>query len=130
MFIRLFIMLIPAVLLALVVWFFTEQLFWAGITFLVVAALSILKKIWQRHLTPNLLYYLLKGACTLLRKRVSFENRLDWWKLKADFRNFKVALNPLQKTKIDCLFLFLSCIDCFNFKCFSLLIHEKNEFFH
>ena len=44
MLIRLLIMLIPAVLLALVVWFFTGSLFWAGIVFLVVAALSILKK--------------------------------------------------------------------------------------
>jgi hypothetical protein len=43
--IRLLIMLIPAVLLALVVWFFTNSLFWAGITFLVVAAFSILKKL-------------------------------------------------------------------------------------
>ena len=42
---RLLIMLIPAVLLALVVWFFTQSLFWAGIVFLVVAALSILKKL-------------------------------------------------------------------------------------
>ena len=43
--IRLLLILIPAVLLALVVWFFTGSLFWAGITFLVVAALSILKKL-------------------------------------------------------------------------------------
>jgi len=43
--IRLLLMLIPAVLLALVVWFFTGSLFWAGIVFLVVAALSILKKL-------------------------------------------------------------------------------------
>ena len=43
--IRLLIMLIPAVLLALVVWFFTGNLLWAGITFLIVAALSILKKL-------------------------------------------------------------------------------------
>jgi hypothetical protein len=43
--IRLLLMLIPAVLLALVVWFFTGNLFWAGITFLVVAALSLLKKL-------------------------------------------------------------------------------------
>ena len=43
--IRLLIMLIPAVLLALVVWFFTGSLFWAGITFLVITALSILKKL-------------------------------------------------------------------------------------
>jgi len=45
MLIRLLIMLIPAVLLALVVWFFTGQLLWAGITFLIIAALSILKKL-------------------------------------------------------------------------------------
>jgi hypothetical protein len=43
--IRLLIMLIPAVLLALVVWFFTGSLFWAGITFLIIAALSLLKKL-------------------------------------------------------------------------------------
>ena len=43
--IRLLLMLIPAVVLALVVWFFTSSLFWAGITFLVIAALSILKKL-------------------------------------------------------------------------------------
>jgi hypothetical protein len=43
--IRLLLMLIPAVLLALVVWFFTNSLFWAGIAFLVIAALSILKKL-------------------------------------------------------------------------------------
>jgi hypothetical protein len=41
--IRLLLMLIPAVLLALVVWFFTNSLFWAA--FLVIAALSILKKL-------------------------------------------------------------------------------------
>ena len=41
--IRLLLILIPAVLLAIVVWFFTGSLFWAGITFLVIAALSILK---------------------------------------------------------------------------------------
>jgi hypothetical protein len=45
MLIRLLIMLIPAVLLALVVWLFTDSLFWAGIVFLVVAAFSILKKL-------------------------------------------------------------------------------------
>jgi hypothetical protein len=43
--IRLLLILIPAVLLALVVWFFTGSLFWAGITFLVIAALSMLKKL-------------------------------------------------------------------------------------
>ena len=45
MLIRLLIMLIPAVLLALVIWFFTGSLFWAGIIFLIVAALSVLKKL-------------------------------------------------------------------------------------
>jgi hypothetical protein len=43
--IRLLLMLIPAVLLAIVVWFFTHSLFWAGVVFLVVAAVSILKKL-------------------------------------------------------------------------------------
>jgi hypothetical protein len=43
--IRFILILIPAVLLALVVWFFTGSLFWAGITFLVIAALSLLKKL-------------------------------------------------------------------------------------
>ena len=44
--IRLLLILIPAVLLAIVVWFLTNgSLFWAGITFLVIAALSILKKL-------------------------------------------------------------------------------------
>ncbi len=45
MLIRLLLMLIPAVLLALLVWFLTGNLFWSGITFLIIAALSILKKI-------------------------------------------------------------------------------------
>ncbi len=44
---RLLIMLIPAVLLALVVYFLSGgNLMWAGITFLVVAALSLLKKLF------------------------------------------------------------------------------------
>jgi hypothetical protein len=43
--IRLLLILIPAVLLAIAVWFFTGSLFWAGIIFLVVAALSFLKKL-------------------------------------------------------------------------------------
>ena len=43
--IRFLLMLIPAALLALVVWFFTGSLFWAGVTFLVVAAFSLLKKL-------------------------------------------------------------------------------------
>jgi membrane protein implicated in regulation of membrane protease activity len=44
--IRLILILIPAVLLAFVVWLLTGgSLFWAGIAFLVVAALSLLKKL-------------------------------------------------------------------------------------
>jgi len=43
--IRLFLALIPAALIALVVWFFTGSLWWAGLTFLIIAALSILKKL-------------------------------------------------------------------------------------
>jgi len=43
--IRLLLILIPAVLLAIVVWFFTGSLFWAGVTFLIVATLSLLKKL-------------------------------------------------------------------------------------
>ena len=43
--IRLLLILIPAVLLGIVVWFLTGSLFWAGIAFLVIAALSILKKL-------------------------------------------------------------------------------------
>ena len=43
--IRLFLMLIPAVLLAILVWFFTGSLFWAGVTFLIIASLSILRKL-------------------------------------------------------------------------------------
>lgn len=43
--IRLLLILIPAVLLSIVVWFFTGSLFWTGITFLIVAALSLLKKL-------------------------------------------------------------------------------------
>jgi hypothetical protein len=43
--IKLLLILIPAVLLAVVVWLLTNSLFWAGIAFLVIAALSILKKL-------------------------------------------------------------------------------------
>jgi hypothetical protein len=45
MLIRFILMLIPAVLLALLVWFFTGSMFWAGVTFLIVAAFSLLKKL-------------------------------------------------------------------------------------
>lgn len=43
--IKLFLVLIPAILVAIVVWLLTGDLFWAGIAFLVVAALSILAKL-------------------------------------------------------------------------------------
>jgi hypothetical protein len=43
--IRLLFMLIPAALVAVVVWFLTDSLWWAGIAFLIVAALSVLKKL-------------------------------------------------------------------------------------
>lgn len=43
--IRLLFMLIPAALVAFVVWFLTDSLWYAGIAFLVIAALSILKKL-------------------------------------------------------------------------------------
>lgn len=43
--IRLLFILIPAALVAFVVWFLTRSLWWAGIAFLVIAALSILKKL-------------------------------------------------------------------------------------
>jgi hypothetical protein len=44
--IRIFLVLIPAILVAIVVYFLTGgDLFWTGIAFLVVAALSILTKL-------------------------------------------------------------------------------------
>jgi len=44
--IKLFLVLIPAILVAIVVWFLTGgDLFWTGIAFLVVAALSIIAKL-------------------------------------------------------------------------------------
>jgi len=44
--IKLFLVLIPAILVAIIVWFLTGgNLFWTGIAFLVVAALSILAKL-------------------------------------------------------------------------------------
>jgi hypothetical protein len=43
--IRLLLILIPAGLVAFAVWYFTGNLLWAGIAFLVIAALSILKKL-------------------------------------------------------------------------------------
>ncbi len=43
--IKIFLVLIPAILAAIVVYFLTGDLFWTGIAFLVVAALSILTKL-------------------------------------------------------------------------------------
>ena len=43
--IRLLFILIPAAIIAIVVWLLTGNLWWAGIAFLVIAALSILKKL-------------------------------------------------------------------------------------
>ena len=44
--VKLFLVLIPAILVAIVVYFLTAgDLFWTGIAFLVVAALSILRKL-------------------------------------------------------------------------------------
>ena len=43
--IGLLIMFLPAILLAAVVWLLTGSVFWAGIVFLVVAALSLIKKL-------------------------------------------------------------------------------------
>jgi hypothetical protein len=45
-FIKLFLVLIPAILIALLVYFLTGgDLFWTGIAFLIVAALSLLAKL-------------------------------------------------------------------------------------
>jgi hypothetical protein len=44
--IKLFLVLIPAIIVAIIVWFLTGgDLFWTGIAFLVVAALSVLAKL-------------------------------------------------------------------------------------
>lgn len=43
--IRLIIILLPAAVIAFVVWFITGNTWWAGVAFLVIAALSILKKL-------------------------------------------------------------------------------------
>ena len=42
---RVVLVLIPAALVAFVVWWLTGSTFWAGIAFLVIAALSVLKKL-------------------------------------------------------------------------------------
>jgi hypothetical protein len=38
------IFLLPAAILAVVVWFLTGSMFWAGVVFLVIAVISLLKK--------------------------------------------------------------------------------------
>lgn len=43
--IRLIIVLIPAAIVAVVVYFLTDSTWWAGLAFLIIAALSILKKL-------------------------------------------------------------------------------------
>ena len=43
--VRLVLILIPAAVVAFVVWFLTGSTWWAGLAFLVVAALSIIKKL-------------------------------------------------------------------------------------
>jgi len=43
--IRLLLILIPAAIVAVVVWFLTGSLWWVGVAFLAVVALSILKKL-------------------------------------------------------------------------------------
>jgi hypothetical protein len=43
--VKLVLMFIPAAIVAFVVWFFTHSLWWAGIAFLVIAVLSIVRKL-------------------------------------------------------------------------------------
>ncbi len=43
--VRIILVLIPAAIVAFLVWFFTGNTWWAGIAFLIIAALSILKKL-------------------------------------------------------------------------------------
>ncbi|MGD8566142.1 MAG: hypothetical protein PVF96_07315 [Candidatus Bathyarchaeota archaeon] len=43
--IRLFIIIVPAAIAAFIVWFLTGNLWWAGLTFLGVSLLSLLKKL-------------------------------------------------------------------------------------
>jgi membrane protein implicated in regulation of membrane protease activity len=44
---RLLVILIPAALVAFIVWFLTRNTWWTGVAFLIVAALSIVKKLRQ-----------------------------------------------------------------------------------
>jgi hypothetical protein len=43
--IRLVLILVPAAVVAFIVWYLTGNTWWAGVAFLVIAALSILKKL-------------------------------------------------------------------------------------
>jgi membrane protein YdbS with pleckstrin-like domain len=43
--IKIVLVLIPAILVAIIVWWFSGSTWWAGLAFLVIAALSILKKL-------------------------------------------------------------------------------------
>lgn len=43
--VKILLVFIPAILIAFLVWFFTGSIFWAGIAFLVVAALSLLSRL-------------------------------------------------------------------------------------
>jgi hypothetical protein len=43
--VKLVLMFIPAAIVAFIVWFFTDNLWWAGIAFLVIAVLSIARKL-------------------------------------------------------------------------------------
>ncbi len=43
--IKLVLWLIPAAIVAVIVWFFTSSLWWAGIAFLIIAALSLIRKV-------------------------------------------------------------------------------------
>jgi len=45
--VRIVLILIPAAIVAFLVWFFTGSTWWAGLAFLIIAALSILKKLWH-----------------------------------------------------------------------------------
>ena len=56
--IKLLFMLVPAAIVALIVWLLTGSTWLAGIAFLIVAALSILKVLWRKtsqELKVNLL---------------------------------------------------------------------------
>lgn len=43
--IKIFLIFLPAAIIAFVIWFLTGSLFWAGVAFLVISVLSVLRKI-------------------------------------------------------------------------------------